>query len=41
MLRPEWLARYWTDLTLSVNVVVFANILGALLLGCKRAANPS
>jgi putative Mg2+ transporter-C (MgtC) family protein len=33
MLTFEALARYWTDPTLSANAVVFANILGALVLG--------
>ncbi len=33
MLTFESLARYWDDPTLSVNAVVFANILGALVLG--------
>lgn len=33
MLSPDLLARYWNDTSLGVNAVVFANILGALVLG--------
>ena len=33
MPTPSYLLRYWSDATLSVNLVVFANIFGALLLG--------
>src|SRR5262245_52756760 len=30
----DYLARYWSSRDIAVNTIVFANVLGALLLGC-------
>ena len=33
MLSYEWLAIYWSNAAVTTNVIVFLNLLGALLLG--------